>query len=84
MAVTSGGSMGDLSTPDELPLLEPPSYGESAGGVAVAGVHFLKQLGTCRRLEHLKREKLKLVRDSSEPTPSVLGTKLPPILAPGE
>ncbi|CAG00860.1 unnamed protein product, partial [Tetraodon nigroviridis] len=87
MAVTSGGSLGGLSTPDELPLLEPPSCGESAGGVAVAGAHFLKQLGTCQRLEHLKREKLKTVGDSycwsGEPAPPVLGTKLPPVAAPG-
>lgn len=87
MAVNSGGSLGDLSTP-ELPFLEPLGSGESAGGVAVLGPHFLKQLTTCQRLELLKREKLKTVRDTcqwtGEPTPPVLGTKLPPIPAPGE
>lgn len=88
MALNSGGSLGDVSTPDELPFPEPPGWGESAGGVAVAGARFLKQLGTCQRLERLKREKLKMVRDSCRwtgaPTPPVLGTKPPPVPAPGE
>lgn len=80
-ALTSGGSLGDLSPPDELPFLEPLSCGEAAGGVAaVAGAHFLKQ-----RLELLKREKLKTVRDwTGELKPPVLGTKLPPLPVPGE
>lgn len=85
---TSGGSLGELSTPDELPFLEPLSCGEAAGGVALAGPRVLKQLSTCQRLEHLKRETLRTVRDScrwtGEPAPPVLGTKLPPIPAPGE
>lgn len=91
MAANSGGSLGDLSALDDLPSVEPLSWGGgSAGGVAVAvaGPHFLKQLSTCQRLEHLKREKLKTVRDSchwaGEPAPPVLGTKLPPIPATGE
>lgn len=86
MAANSGGSLGDLSTLDELPFLEPLSCRGSA--VAVAGRHFLKQLSTCQRLEHLKREKLKTARDSwrwtGEAAPPVLGTKLPPIPAAGE
>lgn len=86
MAANSGGSLGDLSALDDLPFLEPLGCGESAGGVAVAGSHFLKQLSTCQRLERLKREKLKTVRDSwtGETSPPGLGTKLPPIPATGE
>lgn len=88
MAANSGGSLGGLSPPDELPFLEPLSCRGSAGAVAVARPHFLKQLSTCQRLEDLKREKLKTARDSwrwtGEPAPPVLGTKLPPISAAGE
>lgn len=88
MAVNSGGSLGDLSTLDDLHFVEALNCVESAGGVTVAGPHFLKQLSTCQRLEHLKREKLKTVRDSchwtGELTAPVLGTKLPPIPAAGE
>ncbi|KAM9334190.1 zinc finger protein GLI2-like [Symphorus nematophorus] len=83
MAAHSGGSLGDLSTLDDLPFVESLGCEDSTGGVAVVGLHFHKQLGTSQRLERLKKEKLKTVRDScqwaSTPTPPVLGTKLPPI-----
>ncbi|XP_028255109.1 zinc finger protein GLI2-like [Parambassis ranga] len=78
MAVHSGGSLGDLSTLDDLPFMESLGFEESTGGVAAVGLHFRK---------HLKQEKLKTVRDScrwaNSPTPPVLGTKLPPIPASG-
>ncbi|KAG7501724.1 zinc finger protein GLI2-like [Solea senegalensis] len=87
MAGHSGGSLGDLSTLDELPFVESLSFEDSTGGVAVVGLHFRKQLGTSQLLEHLKKERLKTVRDScrwtNNPTPLVLGTKLPPIPASG-
>ncbi|XP_044043606.1 zinc finger protein GLI4-like isoform X1 [Siniperca chuatsi] len=87
MAAHSGGSLGDLTTLDDLPFVESLGCEDSTGGVAVVGLHFRKQLGTSQRLEHLKKEKLKTVRDScrwaSNPTPPVLGTKLPPIPASG-
>uniref|UniRef100_A0A8C4HKN9 C2H2-type domain-containing protein n=1 Tax=Dicentrarchus labrax TaxID=13489 RepID=A0A8C4HKN9_DICLA len=87
MAVHSGGSLGDLSTLDDLPFVESLGCEDSTGGVVMAGLHFRKQLATSQRLEHLKKEKLKTVRDScrwaSNPTPMVLGTKLPPIPAGG-
>ncbi|XP_049919747.1 zinc finger protein GLI2-like isoform X2 [Epinephelus moara] len=86
-AAHSGGSLGDLSTLDDLPFVESLSCEDSAGGVAVVGLHLRKQFGTSQRLEHLKKEKLKTVRDScrwaSNTTPAVLGTKLPPIPASG-
>lgn len=88
MAAHSGESLGDLSTLDDLPFVESLGCEDSTGGVAVVGLHFRKQFGTSRRMEHLKKEKLKTVRDScqwaSNPTPMVLGTKLPPIPAGGE
>lgn len=88
MAAHSGGSLGDLSTLDDLPFVEPLGCEDSIGGVAVVGLHYRKQLSTSQHLEHLKKEKLKTVRDScrwaNNPTPPVLGTKLPPIPASGE
>ncbi|XP_074482988.1 zinc finger protein GLI2-like [Sebastes fasciatus] len=87
MAAHSGGSLGDLSTLDDLPFVESLGCEGSTGGVAVVGLHLRKQFGTSQCLEHLKKEKLKTVRDScrwaSNPTPQVLGTKLPPIPASG-
>lgn len=86
MAALSGGSVGDLSALDDLPFVE--SFGDSTGGgggggVAALGLHLRKQ-----RLEQLKKEKLKTVRDScrwaNDPTHPVLGTKLPPIAASGK
>lgn len=88
MAAHSGGSLGDLSTLDDLPFVESFGFDDSRGGIAAVGLHIRKQLGTCQRLEHLKKEKLKTVRDScrwaTNPTPLALGTKLPPIPASGE
>uniref|UniRef100_UPI003AABF831 zinc finger protein GLI2-like n=1 Tax=Centroberyx gerrardi TaxID=166262 RepID=UPI003AABF831 len=87
MAAHSGGSLGDLTTLDDLPFVDSMGYGESPCGVAVVGLHLRKQLGTSQRLEHLKKEKLKTVRDSclwaSNPTLLTNGTKLPPIPASG-
>ncbi|GLD67950.1 zinc finger protein GLI2-like protein, partial [Lates japonicus] len=87
MAAHSGGSLGDLSTLDDLPFVESLGFEDSTGGVAAVGLHFRKQLGTSQLLEHLKKERLKTVRDScrwaSNLTPPVLGTKLPPIPASG-
>ncbi|XP_072235279.1 zinc finger protein GLI2-like [Leuresthes tenuis] len=82
-AAHSGGSLGDLSTLDDLPFVESLGFEDSSGGVVAVGLYHRKQLSTSQRLEHLKQEKLKTVRDScrwaSYPTPPVLGTKLPPI-----
>ncbi|CAJ1087445.1 zinc finger protein GLI2-like [Xyrichtys novacula] len=87
MAAHSGGSLGDLSTLDDLPFIESLGCDHSSGGMEVLGLHFRKQFGTSQRLEHLKKEKLKTVRDScrwaSNPTPPALCTKLPPIPASG-
>uniref|UniRef100_A0A8C2Z4D4 GLI family zinc finger 2 n=1 Tax=Cyclopterus lumpus TaxID=8103 RepID=A0A8C2Z4D4_CYCLU len=83
MAAHSWGSLGDLSVLDDPPFAESLGWDESTGGGAVIGLHFRKQFGTIRHLEHLKKEKLNTVRDSclwaGNPTAPVLGTKLPPI-----
>uniref|UniRef100_A0A3Q3QBI5 C2H2-type domain-containing protein n=1 Tax=Monopterus albus TaxID=43700 RepID=A0A3Q3QBI5_MONAL len=82
-AVHSGGSLGDLSNLDNLSFVESLGFEDSIGGVAAVGLHIRKQLGTSQHLDHLKKEKLKAVRDScrwaNNPTSPVLGTKLPPI-----
>lgn len=88
MAAHSGGSLGDLSTLDDLPFVESLGFEDSTSGVAVVGLQLRKQLSCSQRLEYLKKEKLKMVRDScrwaSSPTPLVLDTKLPSIPASGE
>ncbi|XP_047432181.1 zinc finger protein GLI2-like [Mugil cephalus] len=87
MAAHSGGSAGDLSALEDLPFVESLDGGDSSGGVAVLGLHLRKQLGTSQRLEHLKKETLKAVRDScrwaNNPAQPVLGTALPPVPATG-
>ncbi|XP_041637458.1 zinc finger protein GLI2-like [Cheilinus undulatus] len=87
MAAHSGGSLGDLSALDDLPFMESLGCDHSSGGMAVLGLHFRKQFGAGQRLEHLKKEKLKAVRDScrwaSDPITPTLGTRLPPIPASG-
>ncbi|XP_060888724.1 zinc finger protein GLI2-like [Labrus mixtus] len=87
MAAHSGGSLGDLSSLDDLPFVESFGCDHSNGGMAVLGLHYRKQFGISQRLEQLKKEKLRTVRDScrwaSNPTPPALGTKLPPIPANG-
>ncbi|KAL4618039.1 zinc finger protein GLI2-like [Arapaima gigas] len=80
MAVHSGDSLGDLSTPDETPIVDSTvSPGSSAVGLQ------LRKIGSAaHRLEHLKKEKLKAVRDScywANQAPQVQNTKLPPIPA---
>ncbi|XP_041834295.1 zinc finger protein GLI2-like [Melanotaenia boesemani] len=86
-AAYSGGSLGDLSALDDLSFMESMGIEDSSGGVSAVGLHLRKQLSTSQRLERLKKEKLKTVRDSclwaNNPTPPVLGTKLPPILTSG-
>ena len=87
-AAHSGGSLGDLSTLDDLPFVESLGFEDSSGGVVAVGLYHRKQLSTSQRLEHLKKEKLNTMRDScrwaSYPTPPVLGTKLPPIPTSGK
>nr|XP_023682700.1 zinc finger protein GLI2 isoform X1 [Paramormyrops kingsleyae]XP_023682701.1 zinc finger protein GLI2 isoform X1 [Paramormyrops kingsleyae]XP_023682702.1 zinc finger protein GLI2 isoform X1 [Paramormyrops kingsleyae] len=77
-AVPSGGSLGDLSTLDEPPIVD----STVSPGAPAVGLQLRKTGSATHRLEHLKKEKLKTVRDScSWPSlaPQVQNTKLPPI-----
>ncbi|KAK2874673.1 hypothetical protein Q8A67_021826 [Cirrhinus molitorella] len=72
----SGGSMGDLSALDDVPLVD------STVSTGMLGLHLRKNASPAHRLTHLKQEKLKSVRDScswANPTPPAPSTKLPPI-----
>ncbi|XP_024281703.1 zinc finger protein GLI2 [Oncorhynchus tshawytscha] len=86
---SSGGSMGDLTGLDDPsgPLMDSSFSGLWSGTAGVGvGLHLRQHLGLSHihRLEHLKKEKLKTVRDSCQwanhhPSPPVQNTKLPPI-----
>ncbi|KAL6484901.1 hypothetical protein MHYP_G00069460 [Metynnis hypsauchen] len=83
MAMHSGGSLGDLSALDDPPVVD--STG-SPGGSAGVGLQLRKNRGGLLQLEHIKKEKLKTVRDScswANTAPQVRNTKLPPIPAVG-
>ncbi|XP_071243562.1 zinc finger protein GLI2-like [Salvelinus alpinus] len=90
---SSGGSMGDLTGLDDPsgPLMDSSFSGLWSGTAGVGvGLHLRQHLGPSHihRLEHLKKEKLKTVRDSCQwanhhPSPPVQNTKLPPIPANG-
>ncbi len=72
----SGGSMGDLSALDDMPLVD------STVSTGMLGLHLRKNASPAYRLTHLKQERLKSVRDScswANPTPPAPSTKLPPI-----
>ncbi|KAI4902572.1 hypothetical protein NFI96_033932, partial [Prochilodus magdalenae] len=83
MAMHSGGSLGDLSALDDPPVVD--STG-SPGGSAGVGLQLRKNRGGLLQLEHIKKEKLKTVREScswANTAPQVRNTKLPPIPAVG-
>ncbi|XP_066497228.1 zinc finger protein GLI2a [Hoplias malabaricus] len=83
MAMHSGGSLGDLSALDDPPVVD--STG-SPGGSAGVGLQLRKNRGGLLQLEHIKKEKLKTVRDScswANTAPQIQNTKLPPIPAVG-
>ncbi len=72
----SGGSMGDLSALDDMPLVD------STVSTGMLGLHLRKNASPAYRLTHLKQERLKSVREScswANPTPPAPSTKLPPI-----
>uniref|UniRef100_A0AAY4C6F3 C2H2-type domain-containing protein n=1 Tax=Denticeps clupeoides TaxID=299321 RepID=A0AAY4C6F3_9TELE len=84
MALHSGGSLGDLSALDEPPVVD--STG-SPGNSASVGLQLRKNRGALLQLEHLKKEKLKSVRDScswANVAPQVKNIKLPPLPAVGD
>ncbi|XP_052004216.1 zinc finger protein GLI2-like isoform X2 [Xyrauchen texanus] len=79
MAMHSGGSLGDLSALDDTPVVDSTgSLGTSAG----VGLQLRKIRGGLLHLEHIKKEKLKSVRDPcpwANTMPQVRNTKLPPM-----
>ncbi|XP_064182806.1 zinc finger protein GLI2a [Anguilla rostrata] len=80
----SGGSLGDLTALDDAPVVD--STVSSGTGAAAVGLQLHKSAGAPYRLEHLKREKLKTVRDScswANQTTQARNPSLPPIPATG-
>uniref|UniRef100_A0A8C2H1K0 GLI family zinc finger 2a n=1 Tax=Cyprinus carpio TaxID=7962 RepID=A0A8C2H1K0_CYPCA len=79
MAMYSGGSLGDLSALDDMPVVDSTgSPGTSAG----VGLQLRKIRGGLLNLENIKKEKLKTVREPcswTNASPQVRNTKLPPI-----
>ncbi|NWT61522.1 GLI2 protein, partial [Erythrocercus mccallii] len=79
MNMHSGGSLGDLTALDDnAPVVDSTV---SSGNSAVS-LQLRKHMTTMQRLEQLKKEKLKTVKDSCSwvsPAPQARNTKLPPI-----
>ncbi|XP_054828408.1 zinc finger protein GLI2 isoform X2 [Eublepharis macularius] len=79
MNMHSGGSLGDLTAlEDGTPVVDSTV---SSGNVTVS-LQLRKHMTTMQRLEQLKKEKLRTVKDScswANPAPPVRNTKLPPI-----
>lgn len=76
-----GGSMGDLSMLDDVPLVD------STVSTGTLGLHLRRSASPARRLNHLKQEKLKTVREScswANAVPQAPDTKLPPIPSTGK
>jgi len=87
MALHGGGSFGDLSAQDDCPMVDSTV---TAGGGQQAGVGLqLRKAVVTIKLENIKKERLKTVRDScpwgnAAPQGQRSSTKLPPIPAGGE
>uniref|UniRef100_A0A3P8XTF9 C2H2-type domain-containing protein n=1 Tax=Esox lucius TaxID=8010 RepID=A0A3P8XTF9_ESOLU len=89
MALHSGGSFGDLSALDDLPMVDSSTL--SPGNSAGVGLGLRKGGGVTIKLENIKKERLKNVRDScpwantapQAPLVRNINTKLPPIPAVG-
>ncbi|XP_028663891.1 zinc finger protein GLI2a isoform X1 [Erpetoichthys calabaricus] len=78
MNLNSGGSLGDLTALDDPPIVD----STVSSGTSTAGLQLRKNLTATQRLEQLKKEKLKSMRDScswASPSSQVRNTKLPPI-----
>ncbi|XP_028989745.1 zinc finger protein GLI2-like isoform X2 [Betta splendens] len=86
-AAHNGGSVGDLSTLDDLPFVVSFGFEKLTGSIDVVGPHIRKQFGMSQHLKHLKKETLKNVGDScwwaSKQTSPGLGSKLPSMRATG-
>ncbi|XP_072882994.1 zinc finger protein GLI2a isoform X2 [Hemitrygon akajei] len=76
MNINSGGSLGDLTALDDSPIVD----STVSSGTSAIGLQLRKNMTASQRLEQLKKEKLKQVRDISSwanPMPPVKNTKLP-------
>jgi len=79
MAMHSGGSLGDLNALDDSPVVDSTGSPGSSAGV---GLQLRKIRAGLLNVDHIKKEKLKMVRDScswANASPQVRNTKLPPI-----
>ncbi|XP_025974259.2 zinc finger protein GLI2 isoform X1 [Dromaius novaehollandiae] len=79
MNMHSGGSLGDLTALDDnAPIVD----STVSSGNSTFSLQLRKHMTTMQRLEQLKKEKLKTVKDSCSwvsPAPQARNTKLPPI-----
>ncbi|XP_044294364.1 zinc finger protein GLI2 [Varanus komodoensis] len=79
MNMHSGGSLGDLTTLEEgTPVVD----STVSPGNSTISLQLRKHMTTMQRLEQLKKEKLRTVKDSCSwvnPAPQVRNTKLPPV-----
>ncbi|XP_048391153.1 zinc finger protein GLI2a isoform X3 [Stegostoma tigrinum] len=76
MNINSGGSLGDLTALDDSPIVD----STVSSGTSAISLHLRKNMTAPQRLEQLKKEKLKQVRDIpswANPVPPVKNTKLP-------
>uniref|UniRef100_A0A8B9F0K8 C2H2-type domain-containing protein n=1 Tax=Amazona collaria TaxID=241587 RepID=A0A8B9F0K8_9PSIT len=84
MNMHSGGSLGDLTALDDnAPVVD----STVSSGNSTVSLHLRKHMTTMQRLEQLKKEKLKTVKDSCSwvsPAPQARNTKLPPISGNGK
>ncbi|XP_041119876.1 zinc finger protein GLI2-like isoform X2 [Polyodon spathula] len=82
MHMNHGGSLGDLAALDDPPIRD----STVSSGSSTVGLQLRKNITATHRLEQLKKEKLKTVRDScswASPAPQARNIKLPPIPAIG-
>ncbi|KAM3851613.1 zinc finger protein GLI2 [Vipera latastei] len=79
MNMHSGGSLGDLTVlEDNTPVVD----STVSSGNSTVGLQLRKNMSAMQRLEQLKKEKLRTVKDScswANPAPQVKNSKLPPI-----
>ncbi|KAL7991806.1 hypothetical protein Chor_016062 [Crotalus horridus] len=79
MNMHSGGSLGDLTVlEDNTPVVD----STVSSGNSTVGLQLRKNMTAMQRLEQLKKEKLRTVKDScswANPAPQVKNSKLPPI-----
>ncbi|XP_064419984.1 zinc finger protein GLI2a [Latimeria chalumnae] len=78
MNMNSGGSLGDLTALDDTPIVD----STVSPGTSTVSLQLRKNMTATQRLEQLKKEKLKTVRDScswASPAPQIKNIKLPPI-----